>query len=107
VELADFDSAEDFVQRGVGFYLESRGTLVGAAYSSLVCSRGVEVSIFVLEDYRRQGIATVLAGRLLPWCLENNARPNWDAANPESCRLAEKLGYTQTGQYEAHYLVAG
>jgi predicted GNAT family acetyltransferase len=65
------------------------------------------VSIFVLEDYRRQGIATLLAARLLRWCLENNAQPNWDAANPESCRLAEKLGYTQTGQYEAHYLVAG
>ncbi|MGD9029315.1 MAG: GNAT family N-acetyltransferase [Anaerolineae bacterium] len=106
VELADFDSAEDFLQRGIGFYLEREDTLVAAAYSSLVCSRGIEVSIFVLEDYRRQGIATILAGRLLGWCLENNAWPNWDAANLESCRLAEKLGYTKIGQYEAHYLVA-
>lgn len=107
VELADFDSVEDFVRRGIGFYLENKGTLVGAAYSSLVCSRGIEVSIFVLEDHRRQGIATILAARLLAWCLENNAQPHWDAANLESCRLAEKLGYIQTGQYEAHYLIAG
>jgi len=106
VDLSDFDSAEDFVQRGIGFYLEKHGTVVGAAYSSLVCSRGIEVSLFVMEDYRRQGIATLLASRLLKWCIENNAEANWDAANLESCRLAEKLGYIQTGEYQAYYLMA-
>jgi RimJ/RimL family protein N-acetyltransferase len=49
-------------------------------------------------------VATLLAGRLLKWCVENDARANWDAANPESCKLAEKLGYTQAGEYHAHYL---
>jgi len=105
VDLSDFDSPEDFVQRGIGFYLEKNGTVVGAAYSSLVCSKGIEVSLFVLEDYRRQGIVTILASRLLKWCIANNADANWDAANPESCKLAEKLGYIQRGEYQAHYLV--
>jgi GNAT superfamily N-acetyltransferase len=105
VDLSDFDSPEDFVGRGIGFYLEKHGKVVGAAFSSLVCSRGIEVSIFVLEDYRRQGIAILLAARLLKWCAENNAEAHWDAANPESCRLAEKLGYIQTGEYKAYYLV--
>jgi GNAT superfamily N-acetyltransferase len=84
VDLSDYDSPADFAQRGIGFYLERNGTVVGAAYSSLVCSKGIEVSLFVLEDYRRQGIATILAGRLLNWCIANNADANWDAANPES-----------------------
>ncbi|NIV31095.1 MAG: GNAT family N-acetyltransferase [Anaerolineae bacterium] len=106
VDLSDFDSAEDFVHRGIGFYLEKHGTVVGAAYSSLVCSKGIEVSLFVMEDYRRQGIATLLASRLLGWCIENNAEANWDAANLESCRLAEKLGYVPTGEYQAYYLKA-
>lgn len=104
VELSDFDSPEDFVQRGVGFYLERRGRVAGAAYSSLVCSKGIETSIFVREEHRRQGMATILACNLLQWCIENNAEANWDAANAASCGLAEKLGYTQTGGYEAHYL---
>jgi len=104
VDLSTFDSAEDFVQRGIGFYLQKHGMLVGAAYSSLVCSKGIEVSLFVSEKHRRQGIATVLASRLLTWCLENNAQANWDAANLESCKLAEKLGYIQTGTYQAYYL---
>lgn len=106
VDLSNFDSAEDFVQRGIGFYLKKHGTVVGAAYSSLVCSRGIEVSLFVLEDYRRQGIATIVVSRLLKWCIENNAEANWDAANTESCKLAEKFGYTQTGEYQAYYLKA-
>jgi len=103
VDLSMFDTAEDFVQRGIGFYLQKHGTFVGAAYSSLVCSRGIEISLFVSEKYRRQGIATILASRLLTWCLENNAEANWDAANLESCKLAEKLGYIQTGTYQAYY----
>jgi GNAT superfamily N-acetyltransferase len=105
VDLAPFDSCEDFLHRGVGFYVKNYDRIVGAAYSSLVCSRGIEVSLFVIEDYRRQGIGTLLASRLLTWCLENNAVPNWDAANPESCHLAEKLGYLPTGVYQAFYLV--
>ena len=106
VDLSDFDSAEDLLQRGIGFYLEKHGTVVGAAYSSLVCSKGIEVSLFVLEDYRRQGIATILSSRLLKWCIKNNAEANWDAANPASCKLAVKLGYFQTGEYQAYYLKA-
>lgn len=104
VDLSAFDSAEDFVQRGIGFYVERRGAGAGAAYSSLVCSRGIEVSLFVVEDYRQQGIGTLLAARLVKWCLENNADANWDAANRESCRLAETLGYVRSGTYQAYYL---
>jgi GNAT superfamily N-acetyltransferase len=105
VDLSAFDSAEDFVARGIGFYLEREGAIVAAAYSSLVCSRGIEVSVFVEEAHRRQGIGTLLAARLVAWCLAHNAQANWDAANPESCRLAEKLGYTPAGAYQAHYLI--
>ena len=100
------NSAEDFVQRGVGFYLDPQGTVVGAAYSSLTCSKGIEVSFLVLGGCRRQGVATILASRLLKWCMEHNAEPNWDAANPASCKLTVKLGDNQTGEYQAHYLRA-
>lgn len=103
-DLSEYDSAEDFVERGVGFYLMARGTMAGVAYSSLVCSKGIEVSAFVLPRHRRRGIATALTSALLKHCLERNIDPHWDAANRESCRLAEKLGYVQTGTYDAYYL---
>jgi GNAT superfamily N-acetyltransferase len=104
VDISDFESPSDFVQRGIGYYVERNGRILGTAYSSLVCSQGIEVSIFISEDYRRQGMATTLAAHLLKWCLENKMEPHWDAANPESCKLAERLGYTTKGKYQAYYL---
>jgi GNAT superfamily N-acetyltransferase len=104
VDISEFDSAEDFTERGIGFCLMNNESMIGAAYSSLVCSRGIEVSMFVFPEHRRKGIATALASKLLRWCLEHNLDANWDAANPESCKLAEKLGYVYAGTYDAYFL---
>ena len=104
IDISDFDSVSDFMERGVGYYAEKNGEVIGAAYSSLVCNQGIEISLFVSDDHRRQGMATALSANLVRWCLENNMDAHWDAANPESCRLAEKLGYISTGGYQAYYL---
>jgi GNAT superfamily N-acetyltransferase len=102
-DLADFDSAQDFATRGLGFVALVDTQPVGIAYSSLVCSQGIEISIFVDEAHRRQGIATALGAHLLLACLQRGLHPNWDAANPESVKLATKLGYRSLGSYEAYF----
>lgn len=104
IDISDFESPDDFSERGIGFYADVNGEIIGAAYSSLVCSTGIEISLFVEDKYRRQGVATVLSANLVRWCLENNMDAHWDAANPESCKLAEKLGYVPLGTYQAYYL---
>jgi GNAT superfamily N-acetyltransferase len=104
VDLTSFDSAEDFVERGLGYCVRAAGQVVGAAYTSLVCSRGMEVSIYVEPAHRRRGLATALASQLVLDCLAIKVEPHWDAANIESCDLAEKLGYVRLGSYLAHYL---
>lgn len=103
LDLSDFESAEDFVERGLGFTILDNGKAIGVAYSSLVCSEGIEVSIFVNEAYRRQSVATALASNLLLACLQQNRRPNWDAANLQSVELAKKLGYQFLEPYDAYY----
>lgn len=103
-DLSDFESVEDFLARGIGYGVMQNDTVIGVAYSSLICSQGIEVSIFVAPEHRRKGIATALASHLLKWSLERNLDPHWDAANPESCKLAEKLGYLPTETYAAYYL---
>jgi GNAT superfamily N-acetyltransferase len=103
VDLSAFDSAEDFAARGVGFCLRIGERVVAAAYSSLVCSKGIEVSIFVEPKHRERGIATALGSKLVLHCLERGLEPHWDAANAESCKLAEKLGYRRSGTYTAYY----
>lgn len=102
-DLADFDSVEDFAVRGLGFVALAEEQPVGIAYSSLVCSQGIEISIFVQEVHRRQGIATALGAHLLLASLQYGLHPNWDAANPESVKLATKLGYYSLGTYEAYF----
>jgi GNAT superfamily N-acetyltransferase len=106
IDVSDFESPADFLERGIGYHAEKNGEVIGAAYSSLVCGAGIEVSLFVSEEHRRQGIATALSAHLLQWCLQNDMDAHWDAANPESCKLAEKLGYISTGSYKAYYLKA-
>ncbi len=103
-EIGAFDSPDDFVERGIGFCMLQGEQIIGVAYSSLVCSSAIEVSIFVDEDHRRQGIATALACQLLLWCVERTIAPHWDAANEESCLLAEKVGYTSVGKYTAYFV---
>ena len=104
VDLSEFRTAENFVRHGVGFCIMSGSALIGAAYSSLACSKGIEVSIYVVPGHRRRGIATALACMLLKNCLRERIEPHWDAANHESCLLAEKLGYSSIGAYDAFYL---
>lgn len=102
-DMDDFASAEDFVARGLGFVAFIGEQPVGVAYSSLVCSQGIEISIFVQEAHRQQGVATALGANLLLACLHSGLQPNWDAANSESVKLATKLGYQSTGSYEAYF----
>jgi len=103
-DLSLFDSAGDFVERGVGFCVFDGDTVAGAACSAEVCSRGIEVSIFVMPRFRRRGIATALAATLVSYCLAEGLESHWDAANPDSYHLALKLGYRYVGMYEAYYL---
>jgi GNAT superfamily N-acetyltransferase len=100
VDISDFDSPPDFMERGIGYYAEKNGKVIGVAYSSLVCNQGIEISLFVSDDHRRQGVATALAAHLVRWCLENNMDPlgcaisnhvswprSWDISLLEHIRL--------------------
>jgi GNAT superfamily N-acetyltransferase len=103
-DISDFDSTQDFEARGIGFAALAGEEVIGTAYSSLVCSKGIEVSIYVGEKHRRQGAATALGSRLVLECVKRGLRPNWDAANPESYKLALKLGFVFLELYDAYYV---
>jgi GNAT superfamily N-acetyltransferase len=104
IDITEFQSADDFASRGVGYCIFENGEPIACAFSSLVCSRQVELSLFVQPEYRRKGIATALSCAIIRHCLKQGLDPHWDAANPESYRLALKLGYVFTEMYEAHFL---
>jgi predicted GNAT family acetyltransferase len=95
----NYHSAEQFVQKGVGFGVIAGSRIAAACTSALVCSTGIEMNIITLPAFRKKGLATLVAAKLIVYCLENGLVPHWDAANEVSKQLAGKLGYREEGEY--------
>lgn len=73
--------------------------IIGVASSNIFYKDGIEVNIKVEEQYRREGIATAMASKLILECLEQNKKISWDAANMNSVGLAQKLGFKYDSTY--------
>jgi len=101
-----FDSAEDFLARGIGVAALKNGELVGGASSYLRSQRCIEIQVETRADMRRQGIAAACCAKLITACLERGLYPSWDAANRESARLAKRLGYRESHTYDVWELYA-
>lgn len=95
----NFISAEDFLNRGIGFVVMKDKEIVAGASSYTVYKEGIEIEIDTAPDYRKQGLATAVGATLVLYCLENNLYPSWDAHNLTSVHLAEKLGYVFDHEY--------
>lgn len=97
--VSQFRSAQDFLNRGLGYAALQNGEMVGGASSYVRCSFGVEVQVETRSDWRRRGVAAACCAALILQCLERGLYPSWDAANRASEALACKLGYRKAGPY--------
>lgn len=96
---SQFDSAGDYEKRGLGVAAVRAGEIVAGASSYVVYSGGIEIQTDTREDMRRRGLAAACCAMLIIACLEKGLIPSWDAANPASLALAQKLGYTPGEAY--------
>ena len=78
------------------------GEVVSGASSYSSYTGGIEVEVDTKEEYRRNGLATACAAKLIIECLKRNLYPSWDAQNKWSVALAEKLGYHYSHAYTAY-----
>lgn len=97
-----FLSAEDYISRGLGFCILHEDEVVCGASSCYIYDGGIEIEIDTKKKYRRLGLATACAAKLIIECLDNNLYPSWDAENKESVLLAEKLGYHFDKEYDGY-----
>ena len=98
--VRNFDSPEDFVDRGLGFCVLEGDRIVSGASSYAICSKGIEVQVNTNPAYQQRALATAVSAALLVYCLEHGIEAHWDAGNPRSVKLAERLGYRASGSYE-------
>lgn len=96
---------DNYEKNGVGYYCTYNNEIIGVASSNIFYKDGIEVNIKVKDEYRRKGIATALASKLILKCLEENKKISWDAANLWSVGLAEKLGFEYDSTYNIYKLI--
>lgn len=96
---SQFSGYNDYKKRGLGYVILYNGKVVCGASSYTVYDKGIEIEIDTLKEYRRKGLALVCASKLILDCLNCGIYPSWDAANPASVALAEKLGYHFDKEY--------
>lgn len=102
--ISQFNDSSDFLERGIGFCISHNGKEVCAATSFSIFDAGIEIEIATDPEFRRKGLATVVASTLMLYCLENGIYPSWDAANLESADLAKKLGYVMDSEYDTYFI---
>lgn len=110
---AQFADWETYRKQGLGVMILKDGIPVAGASSYSAygpwedggpCGKngGIEIEIDTRKEYRRQGLASVCGARLILECLDRGIYPSWDAQNPWSVSLAEKLGYHFDYEYTAY-----
>jgi hypothetical protein len=90
-----WDNKEDFMKNGVGFSLFYNSELASTAYSSYIHDNKLELGIETIEKFRKMGLAEIVCGALIEYCIENSYEPIWSCrlSNIGSYKLAEKLGF--------------
>lgn len=76
--------------------------MVSGASSYTVYRGGIEIEIDTRIDYRRQGLALACGAKLIMECLKRGLYPSWDAQNPGSVALSQKLGYHFDREYPVY-----
>ena len=99
--VAQFPDYATYQALGIGAVICKDALLVSGASSYARYLDGIEIEIDTRESYRQRGLATICGAKLILECLKRNLYPSWDAQNPGSVALAEKLGYHYSHTYTA------
>lgn len=97
---SQFLDGDDYIRRGLGVAALHGKELAAGASSYVTYNGGIEIQVDTRADLRRRGLAAACCAQLILDCLQKGLMPSWDAANPASLALAEKLGYTLKYAYE-------
>lgn len=100
--VANYADYAMYRKYGMGAVILKDGEPVSGASSYTSYRSGIEIEIDTREDCRRKGLAYICGAKLILECLERGWYPSWDAHNPWSVALAEKLGYHFDHEYTVY-----
>jgi GNAT superfamily N-acetyltransferase len=92
-----FGGPDRFSRSGFGFCALRADVPVCAASTYALARDKAEVAIATRQEHRGRGLATAVSAAMLGECRRRGLEPHWNAYNPVSQRLAERLGLTPVG----------
>lgn len=93
---------EQYAREGLGVLALLDGEPVAGAGSYVAYPGGIEVQVETRRAYQGRGLATLVAAKLILMAHAQGRIATWDAANAQSARVAEKLGYRFAGTYTVY-----
>jgi RimJ/RimL family protein N-acetyltransferase len=103
----NWNSVEDFVERGPGFCLVHGDTIVSECLADCVVGDRCEIGIWTDERYRRRGLATLTVAATVEGCLARGLTSiGWHCANNNvaSRRTAERVGFEKVAEYPIYWV---
>jgi len=90
-------TGEQFLKEGFGYIALDRERVCAVAFSAAVSSMEIDIGVETHEDYRRKGLAAILAGRMCEHIVEIGKKPVWahSISNKGSMNTALKCGFVQ------------
>ena len=92
-----WESSEQFLKEGFGYIALDQERVCAVAFSAAVSSMEIDIGVETHEDYRRKGLAVILAGRMCQHIAAIGKKPVWacSTANKGSMSTALKCGFVQ------------
>jgi len=92
-----WETPERFLKNGFGYAAIDHGKVCAVAFSAAVSYDEVDIGVETHEDYRRRGLAAVLAGRMCEHIISIGKKPVWghSISNKGSMNTALKCGFVQ------------
>lgn len=99
-------SLEKFYKDGFGYCAIKDQNIVSWCTAEYKSQKYCGIGIETIEDYQKQGIATITAYHLLKKCLHLNLIPHWDCwkSNIPSVKVAEKNGFKKLTDYNILFI---
>lgn len=92
-----WESPDQFLKEGFGYIALDNGRVCAVAFSASVSNDKIDIGVETHEDYRRKGLAAILASKMCERIVEIGKRPVWAHAisNKGSMNTALKCGFVQ------------
>jgi RimJ/RimL family protein N-acetyltransferase len=95
---------EDFLQRGFGFCALKGDTIAAWCLTVFAAGNEREVGLETIADYRKQGLAALVAAATIDAIVKNGLVPRWQchAGNLPSVAVAASVGFVPAREYDAY-----